>query len=112
MMSSFSMQSGARARERKNDRGFSGLRTLIWPKESTTPSVARMRLAVTSSSKRSSSLDILQVPQAVVDVPSPLEERAWRSFSTSRMGEGVASQDRFAKKPPHPLVLLGSFLSP
>ena len=33
MMSSFSMQSGARARDRKKCCGLSGCRTLMWPNE-------------------------------------------------------------------------------
>src|SRR5262249_10555828 len=38
--------------------GRSGCRTLTWPNESTTPSRARIRLAVTRSSSRNSSLFI------------------------------------------------------
>src|SRR5206468_12787627 len=50
MMSSFSMRSGARARESRKRLGLSGWRALTCPNESTTPSCARMRLAVTISS--------------------------------------------------------------
>src|SRR5579862_7872718 len=59
MMSLSSMQSGARARDRRKRPGLSGWRALTWPKESTTPSRARMRLAVTSSSLSRSSLVIV-----------------------------------------------------
>src|SRR5689334_1058821 len=48
--SSISMHSGARARERTYRSSRSGWRTLTWPNESTTPSRARIRFAVTSSS--------------------------------------------------------------
>src|ERR1700738_5287137 len=59
MMSSISMQSGARARDKRKRCGLSGWRALTCPNESTTPSRARMRLAVTISSSRSSSLVIV-----------------------------------------------------
>src|ERR1700692_1742724 len=58
MMSPISMQSGARARDSRKRWGLSGWRALTCPNESTTPSRARMRLAVTISSSSSSSLVI------------------------------------------------------
>src|SRR6266699_1879040 len=58
MMSSASMQSGARARDSRKRPGLSGWRALTCPNESTTPSRARMRFAVTSSSLSRSSLVI------------------------------------------------------
>src|SRR4029077_16342593 len=61
MMSPISMQSGARARDSRKRCGLSGCRALTCPKESTTPSRARMRLAVTISSSSSSSL-VIGVP--------------------------------------------------
>src|SRR5580704_10210481 len=48
------MHSGARARDIRKRSGRCGWRTVTWPNPSTTPSWARMRLAVTSSSSRRS----------------------------------------------------------
>src|SRR5262249_34260585 len=62
MMSSFSMRSGARARESRKRFGLSGWRALTCPNESTTPSCARMRLAVTISSSSTSRLGMGTVP--------------------------------------------------
>src|SRR4051812_46200166 len=50
MMSASSIRSGARARESRKRSGRSGWRMLGCPKESTIPSRARIRFAVTSSS--------------------------------------------------------------
>src|ERR1700751_5283929 len=58
MMSAASMRSGARARDSRKRFGFSGCRALTWPNESTMPSRARMRFAVTSSSRTGSNLPI------------------------------------------------------
>src|SRR6516165_2952516 len=55
-MSSRSMRSGARARASRKRCGSSGCRALTWPNESTMPSLAKMRLAVTNSSRMKSSL--------------------------------------------------------
>src|SRR5437764_12600028 len=53
------MHCGARARDRKYRSARSGWRALTCPNESTTPSRARMRFAVTSSSLSCSSLFIV-----------------------------------------------------
>src|SRR5437763_7842142 len=85
MMSSTSMRSGARARDNRNLFGSSGCLALICPKESTTPSCARMRLAVTISSLSRSSLDI-----AV-----PLQNEAYRAERAElvRINENTALLD-------------------
>src|ERR1700686_715121 len=48
-ISSFVTRPGARARDMKNRCGFSGLRTVTCPKESTSLRCATMRFAITNS---------------------------------------------------------------
>src|SRR6185369_15088604 len=59
MMSAASMHSGARARDTRKRPGSAGWRMLTWPKASTTPSRARIRLAVTSSSRTAEKVAML-----------------------------------------------------
>src|SRR5262249_15292156 len=82
-MSPLSIQSGAREHDSRYRCGLSGCRTLMWPKESTTPSRARMRFAVTSSSIRWSSLDIGFSPRAPLHPATYMRVRKGVNSATS-----------------------------